>query len=310
MLSRRNVRIKVMQVLYALGRDEAMSSAEARSQYLKAVETSYELYLFNLFYLLKIAGFARQDAERRAAKHLPNAEDKIFQPKLYTNPLTTCLADNDHFQQQVNQYQLRTLPDDDIVRKLYIEFSKTPEYKQYLKEEDTRTSHLNILLRLCKFCVSNELYEELIEDEYPSWPDDKSLIVGTLKKTLKQLPTEEDYTEAYRPGFETVNEFGEILLNEAIQRDEELLGYIEPVLKNWDADRVAIVDMLLLKMALAELIIFKTIPTKVTINEFVELAKLYSTDKSRDFINGILDRLMKQLKERGVIKKEGRGLVE
>jgi len=89
-----------------------------------------------------------------------------------------------------------------------------------------------------------------------------------------------------------------------------LLGIIEPTLKNWDADRVAIIDMVLLKMALSELTSFPTIPTKVTLNEFVEISKLYSTDKSKDFINGILDRLMKKLNKEGKIQKEGRGLKE
>ena len=88
------------------------------------------------------------------------------------------------------------------------------------------------------------------------------------------------------------------------------MGIIEPSLKNWDADRVAVIDMIILKMALVELMSFPTIPTKVTLNEFVEIAKKYSTEKSKDFINGILDRLMKQLEKEGKIKKEGRGLIE
>lgn len=99
-------------------------------------------------------------------------------------------------------------------------------------------------------------------------------------------------------------------MEKVIKEDKKLLAIIEPTLKNWDVDRVAIIDMILLKMALCELISFPSIPTKVTLNEFVEISKLYSTDKSKDFINGILDRLMKQLDSDGKIKKEGRGLKE
>ena len=127
---------------------------------------------------------------------------------------------------------------------------------------------------------------------------------------MKALPVEDDFCSHYLPDDETVKGFGEELLRKVFHEDRELLEIIEPTLKNWDADRVATIDMILLKMALCELMIFPTIPTKVTLNEFVEISKRYSTEKSKDFINGILDRLMKQLNKDGKIKKEGRGLME
>jgi len=167
-----------------------------------------------------------------------------------------------------------------------------------------------ILLSLFKHCINNELYNEAIEDRYPTWIDDKSLVVGTVKKTIKGLPVQSDFTGIYKPTEETTKDFGEILFENVNKKNAELLEIIEPALNNWDADRVAVIDMILLKMAISELMIFSTIPTKVTLNEFVEISKLYSTDKSKDFINGILDRLMKKLKKEGKIKKEGRGLLE
>ena len=147
-----------------------------------------------------------------------------------------------------------------------------------------------------------------MEDQYSNWLDDKSLIVGSVKKTIRSLPGEEVFYEAYRPTADTIEEFGQELLHSVYYDDEELLEMISPVLNNWDADRVAILDMVILKMAISELTSFPTIPTKVTLNEFVEISKLYSTDKSKDFINGILDRLLKQLIKDGKISKEGRGL--
>ena len=136
-------------------------------------------------------------------------------------------------------------------------------------------------------------------------------MVGAIKKTLKALPvTSEEFYQNYQPSDEAVKEFGELLLHKVYHEDSDLLELIEPTLKNWDADRVAAIDMILLKMALCELMNFPTIPTKVTLNEFVEIAKLYSTEKSKDFINGILDRLMKKLNKDGKINKEGRGLLE
>ena len=135
-------------------------------------------------------------------------------------------------------------------------------------------------------------------------------MVGALKKTIRALPVEDGFYNGFKPTVETTVDFGEVLLTKVHKEDKELLEVIEPTLKNWDADRVAIIDMILLKMALCELTSFPSIPTKVTLNEFVEISKLYSTDKSKDFINGILDRLMKKLNKDGKIAKEGRGLKE
>jgi N utilization substance protein B len=165
-----------------------------------------------------------------------------------------------------------------------------------------------VLLDMYRFLLNQENFESLVEDAFPLWTDDRSLIVGSMKKTIKGLPVDENFTDEYRPAFETVTEFGESLLAKTLETDTELLGMIEPVLKNWDADRVAIIDMILIKMALSELITFPTIPTKVTLNEYLDISKLYSTDKSKEFVNGILDRLMKKLQEEGLIQKEGRGL--
>lgn len=311
MLSRRNVRIKVMQILYSMNRDKKLKANDALARYHQSVSRSYELYLFSLWQLLKIAEFAQKDEERRKAKLLPTEFDKMFTAKLWTNPLVQSIHSNRAFTALVKKHQLDTRIDNDSTRLVYIDFSKSDTYKKYLAKRKTSLhDHKTILLDLYKHCLNNELFDEIMDDNYSSWIDDKSLIVGTMKKTIKALPAKDSFHEKYRPTPETTVEFGEELFQKVADRDLELLGYIEPSLKNWDAERVAIVDMILLKMALTELMIFPTIPTKVTLNEFVEISKLYSTDKSKDFINGILDRLMKKLEKDGKIAKEGRGLVE
>ena len=148
-----------------------------------------------------------------------------------------------------------------------------------------------------------------MEDHYGTWQDDKSVVIGSVKKTLKRLPEEkEDFIMEYYPADETVNEFGFQLLDNTLNGDDTLLKHIEPTLKNWDSERLAIIDMILLKMATSEFIFFESIPTKVTVNEYVDIAKNYSTAKSKDFINGVLDRIMKDFEESGLIKKSGRGL--
>jgi len=295
-------------MLYSKSRDKQLTYDEALRRYHLNIDSAFDMYLYNLYLLAEIAAVAIQDKARRLAKHLPTDEDKTFTDRFYQNSLLQSLVTNESLQKQLQQRNFAASTDKDNVQKIYIDFAKTEGYKNYLQAEDIDESHRQILLKLYKHCTTSELFNEIIEDYSANWTDDKSLVIGTMKKTIKALPTNEDFIDKYRPEKETVVDFGEKMLENVHNKDKELLGHIEPTLKNWDADRVAIMDMILIKMALTELMIFPTIPTKVTLNEFVEIAKVYSTDKSKDFINGILDRLMKKLDAEGKIKKEGRGL--
>ncbi|MCB9290459.1 MAG: transcription antitermination factor NusB [Lewinellaceae bacterium] len=311
MLSRRNVRIKVMQMLYSMSRDSKLGLNDVINRYRSSVHKSFELYLFSLLSLMRISGYARQDAAKKMAKLLPTEEDKQFTAKLVDNSLMKSLSENEGLQRLFKKFKLPPRFDTDNVRLFYTEFAKTDEYRDYIMQnDDNPESHREILLSLYKHLLNNEAYDDFVEDHYSNWVDDRSLVAGAIKKTLKALPAEDDFYEEYRPTAETTEDFGEKLLRKVCEDDEELLNIIEPTLRNWDADRVAVIDMILLKMALCELMNFPTIPTKVTLNEFVEISKLYSTDKSKDFINGILDRLMKQLNKDGKIQKKGRGLQE
>jgi N utilization substance protein B len=300
-----------MQMLYALSRDPQLSMEEAMRRYRESVSRSFELYLFYLYYVVKIAEYARKDAERRAAKYLPNEEDKYFTPRLFENDLVKSLTGNQELGRLYQRYRIVSKVDDDMVRAIYTEFSKKESYKAYLqKAHPDAEDHAAQLLDLVRLCLSSESLSDATEDWYPNWEDDKSLVTGALKKTFKALPASPGFYEDYLPPEEATVEFGETLLTAVHDKDAELLSAIEPTLKNWDVQRVAILDMIMLKMALCELLSFPTIPTKVTLNEFVEISKQYSTEKSKDFINGILDRLLKQLLTEGKIKKEGRGLLD
>ncbi len=311
MLSRRSVRIKVMQLLYMLNRDEQLAFPDLVKEYNDGIWKTYELYIFHLYLLLKVAQYAEKDAVNRAAKHLPTDEDKTFTPRLYSNPCTQSLANHTQFLNIVAKYKANEDLDDDLIRVMYLAFADSPEYKAYLAlEEPANDDHTKILLELYRFLAANDIFVELSEDRYNNLPDDESLVTGAIKKTLKVTPLSGEFYKEFEPSDETVREFGEQLLRKTCQEDLALFEQIEPMLKNWDADRVAVLDMIMLKMALCELLHFPTIPTKVTLNEFVEISKVYSTDKSKDFINGILDRLMKKLLKEEIIVKEGRGLIE
>lgn len=300
-----------MQVLYAMSRDKVLDPNEAVKSYRKFIRASFELYLFNILQLIKVAEYAREDYNRRQSKLRPSEEDKKFRPRILENPVTLSLIENKSLQAAFEKAKLYDLVNEDNTRLLYNGFSKTDTYQELIHSEDNTLEFFRkALLALYKACVTSEHFDEIMEDAFMSWQDDKSLVVGAMKRTIKSLPAEGDFYLEHRPDPEAVNDFGEHLLKKVIEQDAELLTVIEPTLKNWDADRVAVIDMILLKMALCELMEFPTIPTKVTLNEYVEISKNYSTPKSKDFINGILDKLMKQLDKEGKIVKEGRGLID
>lgn len=300
-----------MHLLYAGGRDETLTLKDLENRFKAGISKTQELYLINLHYLFETAKYALQDLHIRRSKHLPSDEDQAFSAVLYDNPVVQSLLQSTDYKRQAAKYLSKHEIDEDNIRILYTEFSKNPVYLPYvLQTTRTDADHVHVLLELYKTLYHHEHFNDLIEDYNAGWVDDKTLVVGAVKKTLKALPSLDDFHTEWNEEDEMTIEFGEALLIKTNTQDAALLAQIEPMLQNWDAERVAIIDMILIKMALAELLYFPTIPTKVTINEFVEISKVYSTDKSKEFINGLLDRLMKKMYEEGLIKKEGRGLID
>ena len=312
MLSRRSVRVKVMQFLYAMDRDVDLNASVLNKRYADRIDTSFELLLFNIFILREITRLSIDDKRKRKAKHLPTELDKIFTAKLFKNEVVQFLVNDKYLNGKVDKYGFANKLDKDYFKKLYTEFSATEPYADFLRQEEVnRENSIEILLELFRFCRQSEFYNDVIEDHYSAWIDDKSLVIGATKKILKALPSEEkDVLGTYYPDDETVKDYGAELLARTIQEKDVLEDIIKPMLKNWDHERLAVIDTILLNMAVCEFLFFESIPTKVTLNEFVDISKEYSTPKSKEFINGVLDQVLKQLESEGKIKKKGRGLIQ
>ncbi len=298
-----------MQLLYAMDRDPELTLDDLERRYKEQVDQSFELLLFVVYVLVKICEQSIKDEKKRQAKHLPTEQDKLFEPCLYRNRLVQSLIENDSFSKYIKEYQFDKKIDADVMQQIYRLFAEVDEYKEYVLSDPEERDHLDILLSLFREVKKEELFTDLIEDHYANWVDDRSLIIGAVKKIIKRLPESGDFFEDYYPDDDTVDNLGHQLMMNVLSREEKLVELIEPVLNNWDVDRLALIDLILLKMAVSELLNFPTIPKKVTLNEYVEIAKGYSTPKSKDFINGILDNLMKDLDEQGMIQKKGRGLL-
>lgn len=310
MLSRRSVRVKVMQTIYNWYQDPQLSRPEVVNRYKDSVKQSYDLLLFNLRNVVLIARMSVEDKEKRNQKYLPTEDDRQFEPMLYRNIVISSIEENKIFKNNKNKYYNDFL-DVAQARKLYRNFCTTESYANYLKlVEPSEEQHVEILLELWKYLIQDQLYLELVYDGFPIWIDDDTLVKGFIKRIVKGISTNQSIIEEFKPDEDTIKIYGETLLNDVIDHFSDYEKRLVPYLKNWDVDRIAIIDQILIKMALSEFIAFESIPTKVTLNEYVEIAKMYSTDKSKDFINGILDAVLKDLLDGEEIKKQGRGLLQ
>lgn len=311
MISRRNVRVKVLQALYSYNRDGDQSPEEVEKFYQQKLSETFRLYLYNLHLVERVCQYARKDASIKAGKFLPTEEDKLNPTRLSDNPVSLSLENNRGYRECLKKENLSAQGDSDLIRKIYNIFVKGDDCRAYLAlEEPTDADHREILLKLFKFLNKNELIIEHIGDLFNSFEDDESLVNGAVKRSIKALPTDANFYTEHLPDPEVTQDFGRELLYLTIRNDEDLSELISKALENWDMERVAVLDLIMLKMALTEFMRFETIPTKVTLNEYVDISKEYSTPRSKEFVNGILDRLMKQLQEQGKIVKTGRGLVE
>lgn len=298
-----------MQILFSKNRDPYLQESHIPKIFEQSIQNSFSLYLFQLYLIQQICKQASTSADKIQNKFLPTEVDKTFVPVLYENELIQSLALNKKLQKLFDKNGYSKWVDEDVLKKIYSEFAKLEWYKAYSDKSAENRNHLETLLELYRFLRKDTLFNEIVEDQLYNWEDDDSLIIGAIKKTLKSLPAAEDFYKEYMVTESETLDFGRSLLNYAIENEDEYMAIIKPTLKNWDSDRVAIIDMILIKMAMTEFLNFESIPTNATLNEYVELSKLYSTPKSKEFINGVLDRIMKDLMEKNLIKKSGRGLL-
>ncbi len=306
MLSRRSVRIKVIQHLYMMDRDKDLSKKECIKSYNHAIEQVYVLYLYNLYILMRVARESLEDKKKRADKYIKKKEDTGFKARLYENPLIQSLVKNTYFQEQAKAHFFKEKVNDDIIQRIYKSFSSSKFYKDYVYKEDA-VSDLDALLELYRYCRRDEYFGEMMEDYAYQWLDDKSLIIGAVKKAVKALPTRGENLKEQYPDGEKVTDFGLSLLKHALNGADKYEAMLKPVIDNWDIDRLALIDYIILKLGAIEFLEFDSIHTNVTIVEYVELAKLYSTERSKTFVNGVLDKLLGVLEAEGKVHKQVSG---
>ena len=316
MLNRRHLRIKVLQMLYIFyNQKESMDLKAANKQLLHSVDLMYDLYLYLLLTFQEVRNASLLKMDDRAKKMRPSFDDLNPNRRFVDNPLIAKIIASDEFQDVCKRRNVNWSSDErqEIFRKLFIEIEKSEVYFENMESlGDDFSSVKNFLVQLFRSEIANaSLIYSFFEEEEISWMDDIDLACSMVIKTLKMSSESGDfeYLPLYKEN-DDEKDFIQTLLKQTVSLDTESEKLIEDLADNWELDRIAKMDVLLLKMAFAELQSFESIPTKVTINEYLEISKYYSTPKSNVFINGILDKSLKKLTKDKKIIKKGRGLKE
>mgnify|MGYP000412764745 FL=1 len=314
MLNRRHIRIKVMQTIYAYKGGEGGDFKADQTFLLRSIENMYSLYLLQVSLLIEIQKRVALHVEKTQKKHLATSEDKNPNQKLANNQVLQYLKNNEALQEAFEDYKVKNWElDNEYVDVLFKAIMASDLYAEYMQ---TRTSSFNedknFIIDVYKEIIApNDKLYDYLEDQNLTWVDDLPVINTTIVKLLRKLkpnsPEKHMLPELFKD--EDDREFALDLFKKTILNQNKLNEAIGEKTRNWEADRIANIDQVLLQMAICELKNFPSIPVKVTINEYLEIAKEYSTPKSSIFINGILDNLVKQYQETNTLNKTGRGLM-
>jgi len=313
MLNRRHIRVKVMQTIYALGSREQFDLEQEDKFTVESMNQMYNLYLLMLDLLVEVHAFAKAEQEKISKKILATEEEKNPNTRFLNNEVLLKLSENSLLRDELSKRKLKNWrTNDEYVQVIYNELVASDLYKKYMEAEETdfKVDRKFVIKAYTEVVAPNDKLYDYIEDTRLTWIDDLPMVnMAVLKRLGKIKPSSPEGT-VLPVLFKNDDDqaFGTELLEKTIAYDEFLSTEIAANTPNWDKERIADVDMVLIKMALCEFLKFPTIPVKVSINEYLEISKEYSTPKSSIFINGILDKLVKQYESENKLKKEGRGL--
>jgi N utilization substance protein B len=316
MLNRRHLRVKVLQSLYAYHQSDTKDIKLHEKHLLNSIDQVFEMYIWMLSLISEVIEYTSTDAEERANKHRPTDADKNVNQKILTNRFYTSLQQNKEYLAAVKKYKVEWSFDPELAKSLFTTLKNAPEYTEYLeKTGDTIQTDKDIIKFIFKKVIlKSSLAEQVFEDKFIYWPVDREVLQALIAKTFKNFsfddePQKNKLAEISGNWVED-REFVVNLFEQSIRHDTEYQELIAQKTQNWEPDRIAMMDTLLMKMAIVEFINFTSIPVKVTINEYLEISKEFSTPKSNSFINGILDKILFELKAQNKVKKIGRGLIE
>jgi N utilization substance protein B len=312
MINRRHIRVKVMQSVYAMMRSGSDNLVKEKEFLNSNIVKLYELYILNLQLLVEVQKHAKKFQEKSKKKYLATSEDLNPNKKFINNQILTMLKNSVTLKKHVEDYKLNNWNlDGEYVQIIWDEIFKSSIYQKYInsKELSFADDQLFVINIFKNIMAPNEKLSDYFEDHNIGWVDDMPYVNTWIYKQLKSLKEggvfhldklfkdEDDY------------KFGKELFEKVMLNHADFEKEIIDKTPNWEMDRIADIDLVLIKMAICEFLKFPSIPAKVTINEYVEISKDYSTDKSSIFINGVLDKVQKEFFQSKRMVKIGRGLL-
>ncbi|MCK0132239.1 transcription antitermination factor NusB [Flavobacteriaceae bacterium F08102] len=313
MLNRRHIRVKVMQSVYAVlqSKNDDLVKSEKFLHY--NISRTYDLYVLMLDLMLAVRDMAENHQEIAKKKHLATAEDKNPVRKFVDHPFLLGLKQNTSLEAYKKDHKLNNWKEDsEYVRIIWEEIKKSPIYIDYIttKEEVSKKEAQQFIEELYKTVIApNDKLLDYLESNHIGWIDDIPYVNTWLLKNLKKITSLTSFNKDFLYKDKDDQAFTGNLFKKVCLHQHEFDEDIDLKTPNWDADRIAEVDLILIKMALVEFVYFPSIPTRVSINEYLEISKDYSTEKSSFFINGVLDKLLKDFDATNRFEKIGRGLL-
>jgi len=307
MINRVLLRIKIIQILYSYYKSGDKTALMVEKELFYSIEKTYDLYYHLLNLAVAITDFAVQKLEARKTKLRPTADDLNPNTRFVDNLFLKQLRTNVHLKSYLAEHKLSWANNQDVLKELYEEIQSTDFYADYmaLDSSDYETDKELWKKIYKKVILLNEALDESIEEQSIYWTDDVEIVISFILKTIKRFDASEGIGQALLPMFKDDEDvdFAKKLLHGVLRNGAQYRETIDQNTRNWELERIAFMDTLIMEVAMSELMDFPTIPVNVTLNEYIEIAKNYSTDKSGTFINGVLDNIVSQLKEQNKLIK-------
>ena len=310
MVSRRLLRVKIFQILYAYFTNDSEDIVKFKKELNHSVSKTHELYFKFLLLLIDFKKVATNKIETAKKKNLPSLEDLNPNTKFIDNPIFAILEESEVLEAYFKNIKVSWVNETSLVNKLFKKITDSEYYKKYMNTSGNAKSDKMLIYNIFEETILEcEDITEYLEDDSIYWNDELEFVIDMIIKTIKSVDVNSNKVDIL-PLFKNSadKKYMEELFVKTINNNEKSKELISKYIKNWDADRLAFNDVLLMEMAITELTAFNDIPVRVTLNEYIELAKFYSTKQSGGFVNGILDKVIKDLKKSGEIKKTGMGL--
>lgn len=313
MLSRRLIRIKILQILYAYYTAESPSINKSEKELHHSLKRAYDLYYYLLILIVDIANYAENRIELGKVKRRPIHEDLHPNTRFINNPVIQQIFKNREISIYLAENKLSWINYPEMIKSLYATLQSEAYFQEYMATPDVTYVHEKdaiIKFYMQTLPAFESLYPNL-EEQSIYWNDDAEFVLNMIVKTIEKFKEERPGGASVMPMFKNQDDqdFVKELFRKSILNQKEYEELIKLHTQNWDYERIAFMDILIMQLAVTEALHFPSIPTRVTLNEYIEISKFYSTEKSSVFINGILDKIFQTLKQDNKLNKQGRGLI-